>query len=41
MPVNFTIINGIAGPFFANNEHLNKYLQEPVNKCVKQASKDN
>lgn len=35
-----TIVDGTAGPFIANNEHLDKYLQEPVNECVGQAGKD-
>jgi hypothetical protein len=40
VPVNSTIVDGIADPFIANNEHLNKYLQEPVDKYIKQAGKD-
>jgi hypothetical protein len=41
VPVDSTIVDGTAGPFFANNEHLDKYLQEPVDECVELAGKDN
>jgi hypothetical protein len=38
VPVDHTIVDGTAGPFFANNEHLDKYLQEPIDEL---AGKDN
>jgi hypothetical protein len=41
VPIDSTVVDGTAGPFFANNEHLDKYLQEPVDECVEQAGKDN
>jgi hypothetical protein len=38
--VDSTIVDGTAGPFIANNEHLDKCLQELVDECVEQAGKD-
>jgi len=40
VPVDFTIVDGIAGPFIANHEHLGKYLQKLIDECVEQAGKD-
>jgi hypothetical protein len=40
VPVDSTVVDGTACPSFANNEHLDKYLQEPVDECVEQAGKD-
>jgi hypothetical protein len=40
VPVSSTIVDGTVGPFIANNEHLDKSLQGPVDECVEQASKD-
>jgi hypothetical protein len=40
VPVGSTIVDGTVGPFIANNEHLDKSLQEPVDECVEQAGKD-
>jgi hypothetical protein len=40
VPANSTIVDGTADPFIANNEHLDKYLQEPVDEYVEQAGKD-
>ncbi|KAG9230112.1 hypothetical protein BJ875DRAFT_488279 [Amylocarpus encephaloides] len=36
VPVESAIVDGTVGPFIANNEHLD----EPNNKCVEQAGKD-
>ncbi|KAH8772419.1 hypothetical protein F5882DRAFT_381432 [Hyaloscypha sp. PMI_1271] len=38
--VDSTIVDGTADPFIANNEHLDKYLQEPVDEYIEQAGKD-
>ncbi len=40
VPVGSTIVDGTVGPFIANNEHLDKSLQGPVDECVEQAGKD-
>jgi hypothetical protein len=40
VPVDSTIMDGTADPFIANNKHLDKYLQEPVDKYVEHAGKD-
>jgi hypothetical protein len=40
VPVGSAIVDGTVGPFIANNEHLDRFLQEPVDECVEQAGKD-
>jgi hypothetical protein len=40
VPVDSTIVDGSADPFIANNEHLDKPLQEPVDEYVEQAGRD-
>ena len=40
VPVGSTIVDGTVGPIIANNEHLDKTLQEPVDECVERAEKD-
>lgn len=40
VPADSTIVDGTAGPFIANNEHLDKSLQEPLDECVELAGKD-
>jgi hypothetical protein len=39
--VDSTIKDVSADPFIANNEHLDKSLQEPVDECIEQAGRDN